>query len=63
MVDAGYSGPLGPFCRLRVEDSAPLGPGVCCRVIDERVMYAGVGRVLRQIAHGMQMGRPHSHAC
>jgi hypothetical protein len=63
MVDAGYSGPLGPFCRLRVEDTAPLGPSVYCWVIDERVMYAGVRGVLRQIAHGMKMGRAYSHAC
>lgn len=50
----------GPFCRLVVEDTAPLRPGVYAWVRDDKVMYVGSAGVLRQIVHGARMGRAYN---
>jgi hypothetical protein len=51
---------LGPFCRLVVEDTAPLGPGVYAWTRDGDVMYVGKADVLRQIVHGARMNRAYN---
>lgn len=51
---------LGPFCRLTVEDSAPLAPGVYAWTKDGDVMYVGKADVLRQIVHGARMQRAYN---
>jgi hypothetical protein len=51
---------LGPFCRLVVEDSAPLRPGVYVWAKDGDVMYVGNADQLRQIVHGARMQRAYN---
>ncbi len=51
---------LGPFCRLVVDDTAPLAPGVYAWTRDGEVMYVGKADVLRQIVHGAGMNRAYN---
>jgi len=51
---------LGPFCRLKVSDSAPETPGVYAWTVDGTVHYIGMSRFLRQITQGSRMGRPYN---
>ena len=51
---------LGPFCRLTVQDTAPLSPGVYAWAKDGEVMYVGKADVLRQIVHGARMQRAYN---
>ena len=57
-----WENPLGlrPFCRLNVEDTAPESPGVYVWTVQGRVMYVGKAAVLRQIVHGVRMGRAYN---
>ena len=50
----------GPFCRLTVEDTAPLNAGVYAWAVNESVMYVGKARVLRQITQGVKMARAYN---
>lgn len=50
----------GPFCRLTVEDTAPARPGVYGWTQDDLVMYVGKAGQLRQIVHGVRMGRAYN---
>lgn len=50
----------GPFCRVRVDDTAPPRPGVYAWACDGRVMYVGKAGQLRQIVHGTRMGRAYN---
>ncbi len=51
---------LGPFCRLTVEDRAPLASGVYAWAKDGDVMYVGKADVLRQVVHGARMQRAYN---
>ena len=53
---------MGPFCRLRVQTSAPQEPGVYAWVADKRVCYVGKaveGYGLIQKVQGQSLGRPY----
>ena len=58
-IDHGTAA-LGPFCRLVVEDTAPLRPGVYAWTKDSEVVYVGKAGVLRQIVHGVRMQRAYN---
>lgn len=51
---------LGPFCRLAVEGTAPLSPGVYAWAKNGDVMYVGKADVLRQIVYGARMQRAYN---
>lgn len=50
----------GPFCRLMVEDTAPVAPGVYAWAVDAAVVYLGMAGQLRQIVHGAGMQRAYN---
>lgn len=53
---------MGPFCRLRVQTTAPQEPGVYARVADGQVRYVGKaveGFGLVQKVKGQSLGRAY----
>lgn len=51
---------LGPFCRLDAQDNSPELPGVYAWTVDDRVMYVGKAKVLRQVVRGSRMQRAYN---
>lgn len=51
---------LGPFCRLRVETTAPVTPGVYAWAVDTKVTYIGKASHLLHVVAGANHQRPYN---